>query len=41
MRRRITSNGGGKLHGAVKKDGGLQPIGVGNVLRTLVSKCAA
>ena len=41
MRRRITSNGGGKLHGAVKKDGGLRPIGVGNVLRRLVSKCSA
>ena len=32
---------GAKLHGALKKDGGVRPIGVGNILRRLASKCAA
>ena len=32
---------GAKLHGALKKDGGLRPIAVGNVLRRLASKCSA
>ena len=29
---------GARLHGAVKKDGGIRPIAVGEVLRRLTSK---
>ena len=32
---------GAKLHGAIKKDGGLRPIAVGEILRRLAAKCAA
>ena len=32
---------GARLHAAVKKDGGLRPIAVGNLMRRLVSKLAA
>ena len=30
---------GARLHAAVKKDGGIRPIAVGNILRRLVAKC--
>ena len=30
---------GARLHAAIKKDGGLRPIAVGNLLRRLVGKC--
>ena len=30
---------GARLHAAAKKDGGIRPIAVGNLLRRLVSKC--
>ena len=33
--------GGARLHGALKKDGGLRPIAVGNLLRRLTSKLVA
>merc|ERR1719239_2064394 len=32
---------GARLHAGKKKDGGLRPIAVGELLRRLVSKCAA
>ena len=32
---------GARLHAGLKKDGGLRPIAVGDLLRRLVSKCAA
>ena len=32
---------GARLHGVKKKDGGLRPIAVGNILRRLVGKCVA
>ena len=32
---------GARLHGALKKDGGIRPIAVGNLLRRLVGKCCA
>ena len=32
---------GARLHAAIKKDGGLRPIAVGNILRQLVAKCCA
>ena len=32
---------GARLHGAMKKDGGIRPIAVGNLLRRLVGKCCA
>ena len=32
---------GARLHGALKKDGGVRPIAVGNLLRRLVGKCCA
>ena len=32
---------GARLHGAQKKDGGVRPIAVGEIMRRLVSKCAA
>jgi hypothetical protein len=32
---------GARLHGALKKDGDLRPIAVGNLLRRIVAKCAA
>jgi hypothetical protein len=32
---------GARLHAAKKKDGGIRPIAVGNLLRRLTSKCAA
>ena len=32
---------GAHLHGALKKDGGIRPIAVGNLLRRLVGKCCA
>ena len=32
---------GARLHAALKKDGGIRPIAVGNLLRRLVGKCCA
>ena len=32
---------GARLHGANKKDGGIRPLAAGEILRRLVSKCAA
>ena len=32
---------GARLHAALKKDGGIRPIAVGNLLRRLVGKCSA
>ena len=32
---------GGRLHGANKKDGGLRPVNIGELIRRLTSKCVA
>ena len=32
---------GARLHAAAKKDGGIRPIAVGNLLQRLVAKCCA